>query len=436
MLRRSSHLSALLCAMLAVAGCLDSNATGLDSEATGLEFHAFSFPKGLTLLLTDAPGDFKSAVVTISEIYFAGGGNNGRVSLLDDPVTVDLLELQNDISTLVAGADVAPGSYSQLRMVITGGYIEVEGANGSSTIYASSPSYAGLPAGKTATGTLQMPSFGSSGLKIDLPGGKLEVGEGSTVVLIDFDVKQSFGHQAGNSGKWVMHPVIKATDATFGGNVVARLQLASGVTLPTLNGQQLTLGSFSAKLTPAAGGTARTASFTDANGDGVFEAMFKGLVPGNYGLEYVFPAGVIVGLSATPPITVTVASNQTATHTAAVTSAALPASIRATLALGQNVTLPTVGGQPVTMGQFRAQLTPQGSSTTSVVSFTDANNDGVWEASFANLTPGSYSLTLLAPTGVTATYSPAPPVDITLTSGASETRAFTLASAVPTPAGE
>ncbi len=62
----------------------------------------------VTLLMTDAPGDnLKTAVVTISEIYLQGGGDHdskghdkagnddkgGRVVLLDEPVTVSLLEL-------------------------------------------------------------------------------------------------------------------------------------------------------------------------------------------------------------------------------------------------------------------------------------------------------------------------------------------------------
>ena len=86
-----------------------------------------------------------------------------------------------------------------------------------------------------------------------------------------------------------------------------------------------------------------------------------------------------------------------------------------------------------TLGQFRAQLTPPGGGTPVVVTFTDANNDLTWEANFPNLTPGSYQLALLAPTGVNATYNPTSPVTVALASGAAETRAFTVTAAVPTP---
>ena len=89
---------------------------------------------------------------------------------------------------------------------------------------------------------------------------------GQTIVLIDFDVKESFGHEAGNSGKWVVHPVIKATNVTFGGNVVARFQLGTGVTLPAIGGQPITLGAFTASLTPVAGGRHWSLSLSPVRG--------------------------------------------------------------------------------------------------------------------------------------------------------------------------
>jgi hypothetical protein len=417
--------------MLAV-GCQDASEPVGPGASPTSDFTSAP-AKGFTLLLTDAPGDIDAAVVTISEVSLAGQGQTGRVVLMDDPVTVDLLTLQNAVATLAAGVDVPAGSYSQMRLMITGAYIEVERANGGSDIFATSPSYDGLPAGATVDGTLHMPSFAQSGLKIDLPGGKLDVGEGQTIVMLDFDVKESFGHEAGKSGRWVMSPSIKASNVTFGGNVLAQLQLAAGVTLPELNGQQLTLAAFTARLTPAGGGTPITVTFTDANDDGVFEAMFKGLVPGDYSLEVLIPTGVLGTFSVALPVTVTVVSNQTTTQLISLASAALPASIQATLTLGSGVTLPSVGGNPVTLGQFRAQLTPPGGGTPVLVTFTNANNDAVWEAAFTGLVPGTYSLTVLAPTGVTATYTPVPPVSVELTSGEAETHAFTVATAVPTP---
>lgn len=379
----------------------------------------------MTVLLTDAPGDFEAAVVTISSITLRGETD---VALLDEPFTVDLLELRNEIATVVQGVELEAGRYSELRMVVTGGYLQVEGPNGTSRIYASSPDYEGLPAGAQVYGSLQMPSMAQSGLKVKLPGDMLEVAEGGeTVVLIDFDVAESFGHQAGNSGKWVMHPVIKASDVTFGGNVLAELRLGQGVVLPELAGALLTLADFKVRLTPAAGGTAREGTFIDTNADGTFEFMFKGLVPGQYSLDLVSPAGLILGFAPSLPLTVTVSERQTTTELITISSAALASTVTATLQLGTGITLPQVGGSAATLAQFRAQLTPTGGSAQSVL-FTDANSDGVFEATFV-VPAGEYSLTLLAATGVSATFSPTVPATFTVAPGAVEVRAFTVTGA-------
>lgn len=163
----------------------------------------------LTIRLTDAPGLVKVAVVTISEISLQGG--DGRVVLSSDPVTTDLVTLAGTSQTLVQDAVVPDGTYGQLRFVITGAYIEVENSDGSTSIYASSPTYEGLPGGAQVAGALQMPSFAQSGLKVNLPGDALTISD-EHCLRVDFDVAQSFGHGAGQSGQWVMHPVINATE--------------------------------------------------------------------------------------------------------------------------------------------------------------------------------------------------------------------------------
>jgi hypothetical protein len=58
-----------------------------------------------------------------------------------------------------------------------------------------------------ATGELKCPSCSQSGIKVVLD---VELEEGSDDIVLDFDVGQSFGHEAGRSGKWIMKPVIRA----------------------------------------------------------------------------------------------------------------------------------------------------------------------------------------------------------------------------------
>src|SRR5690606_21885039 len=251
---------------LALAGCAEQEPTAVDANGR---------PEGatprLTVLLKDAPGDIVEAVVTISKVYLQGGQ---RVTLRDEPVTTDLLELAEATLTPVDGEEVPPGAYSQLRFVITGGYIAVEGENGELRYFASSPHYEGLPEGVTATGKLHMPSYAQSGLKVVLPEG-FEV-DGDEVILVDFDVSQSFGHEAGKSGRWIMHPVVTASELGATGSITVEVTLADTVELP----EGVTLADFDARLERADGGTT-TLALEDPDEDGVFSATFNMVDPAN-----------------------------------------------------------------------------------------------------------------------------------------------------------
>jgi len=192
-------------ALFAVVACDDDGDTPLAPERGAL-----------TLLLTDAPGDIRTAVVTIEQIYLQPDSNSDaaadRVVLMDAPITVDLLTLADTSQTIVDSLAIPAANYAQLRFVISGAYIAVEGADTASRlIYATSTTYAGLPAGTTPAGRLITPSWGSSGLKVQLPGNALTIVDGTTTLLIDFDVSQSFGKAAGQSGNWIMSPIIQAT---------------------------------------------------------------------------------------------------------------------------------------------------------------------------------------------------------------------------------
>lgn len=247
----------ILGAIAPLTGCSDSTSAGNAK---------------LSVLLTDAPGDMKTAVVTIDEIYLQG---SGRVVLMDQPVTTDLLTLADSTAELVKDAVVPAGSYGQLRFVVSGAYIEVENGDGTTSIYATSPDYAGLPAGAQVAGTLQTPSFDTSGLKVNIPDGALHLAAEEKILLVDFDVSQSFGHEAGGAGSWVMHPVLEASDVQTTGDAAVTL----------------TLGDFKAVLTGSDTSTKEVA-FTDDDGDGTFEADAHFLRPGDYTVSISGPIGV------------------------------------------------------------------------------------------------------------------------------------------------
>ncbi len=282
---KARHLTAVLAPLL-LAACGGSTSTSK-----------------LTVLLKDAPANLTAAVVTISEIDLVGSDGSIVLSPSSATTTVNLLSLANDTATRVKDAVIPAGTYSQLRFVITGGYVEVPQAGGGSIIYASSPTYPGLPEGAVVGGTLQMPSYAQSGLKIDLNG--LSVGTAAKVVLVDFDVAQSFGQQAGNSGMWVMHPVCTATEVQLTGTVNVTLQLGTGVVLPGT----ATLASFSAVLKDT-NGTPKTVPLAAA-GNGTFGASFVYLLPGDYTLDFD-ANGVVSTFTTSPPVPapVTVISGQ------------------------------------------------------------------------------------------------------------------------------
>jgi hypothetical protein len=197
----------------------------------------------------------------------------------------------------------------------------VDNGDGTSSIYASSPTYSGLPAGAAVAGTLQMPSLAQSGLKVDF-GGAVSVDGAQKVVVVDFDVAQSFGHDAGQAERWVLHPVIKGADVTLTGSVHATMQLGSNVTLPSVQvgGHPVTLADFSAKLTNTADNTSTTVALADA-GNGVFAADFQYVLPGAYSLSFVLPTG-LTAVTTTPatPQAVTVTSGQQASAAFTVTA--------------------------------------------------------------------------------------------------------------------
>jgi hypothetical protein len=307
--RRRTSLNLLAAVGLALTGaaCADSS-TGNAADAK------------ITVLLKDAPGDVKAAVVTISQVYMQGSSTGdepgSRVILRDTPITTDLLTLANSTAELVKDGVVPAGTYGQLRFVITGGYVEIDTGNGTTSFFASSPNYAGLPQGATVTGALQMPSYAQSGLKVNLPGGSVKLDAEQTVVLVDFDVSQSFGKEAGASGRWVMTPVLTATELQFTGSAKVTLTKDPALTLPSINNTPVTLGQFKATLTKS-GGTPTELPLTDADNDGTFEANFKFVPAGDYSVDFVAPTG-ITSFTTTPahPATVTVTSDGSATFNA------------------------------------------------------------------------------------------------------------------------
>jgi Domain of unknown function (DUF4382) len=293
--RRAAGAALLLTA--ALTGCSENNGT-----------------TQLSIKLKDAPGDVQAAVVTITRIELQGEGGTQVLLSGADSATVDLTDLVNQATDLVKDAVVPSGSYSQLRFVISGAALQVDNGDGTSSVYATD-GYTHLPNGATAaTGTLQAPSFSTSGLKVNLPGGSIALEGDQKILLVDFDVSRSFGHESGAAGRWTMHPVLTATDfqATAGAHVA--VQTGPGVTLPT----GTTLAAFDAVLVQSGTTDSLAQPLADANADGTFDADFSFVAPGTYAVSlrpHDAASTLKATLDGTPSLTVASGAQANATVT-------------------------------------------------------------------------------------------------------------------------
>jgi hypothetical protein len=160
----------------------------------------------VSVYLMDAPGEVADVWVEAVDVALRGGPH-GEVSLLEEPTElISLLDLQDHAMLLAAEREVEPGTYNEIRFVIGGAVLETTGGD----VYVLNG--AEHPGGLAATGQLHCPSCQQSGIKAKFAS-NLEVEEGHYGILLDFDVSQSFGRQAGQSGRWVMHPVIQGVIA-------------------------------------------------------------------------------------------------------------------------------------------------------------------------------------------------------------------------------
>ena len=279
-MRRFGFLAVLLAASLSAA-CEDG-VTGGDEGGR------------LRINLTDAPGDLAAAFVEIEEIVLFNDADE-KISI-DPTVTglIDLLDLTNgQVLEIADQGNLPEGTYRELRIVVGDAYVELNDGRVFATAGAQ------LPAGVTADGTLRCPSCAQSGFKVKFSGDEDGlVVNGTTWVTIDFDVAQSFGHEAGKSGQWIMRPVLHAmaTSHEFS-QITGTVALAQGVTLPTCGGQANTVQVFKPL---AVIGTDTLSAVVDAQGAFQFSMLFPGTYAMDYVKEITYTNGDSLTIAATP----------------------------------------------------------------------------------------------------------------------------------------
>ena len=200
----------------------------------------------MNIYLTDAPADYKAVWIDIQQIMIKrtdDDSENGWTAVpLKRPGRYNLLELRNGKDTILGGVDLPAGRVSQIRLIL-GDNNQVVLKNGT-------------------VADLKTPSAQQSGLKVKIDA-ELIAGIPYEIVL-DFDASRSIV-EAGNSGQYILKPVIRTFARAAGGAI-------QGVVLP---------GSASAMVT-AVSGVDTLGAIPDASG----AYKFWGLSPGNYSLMF------------------------------------------------------------------------------------------------------------------------------------------------------
>ena len=207
--------SVVIAAILGLSGCGESGSTSAPNASTS---------GSLSVLLTDAPGDYSAVYVTIDEIRVHKAGDDDITSdtnstdanetyenssdinssdaswivVAQPHKTYNLLALQNGLTEELGEANISTGKYTQMRLVL--GDKEDNGTNslGNPHPYAN---YVIFTNGSDVS-QLKVPSnvIKQNHSFIVIPDSKL-------TLTIDFDANKSIT-EVGGSGKYILKPVL------------------------------------------------------------------------------------------------------------------------------------------------------------------------------------------------------------------------------------
>ncbi|MGM0545308.1 MAG: DUF4382 domain-containing protein [Bacteroidota bacterium] len=167
----------------------------------------------MEVTMTDAPANYDSVNVTIKSVRVHQNADSetdstesdeeaeesGWVTITDEQMKVNLLELTNGNQITLGSEELEAGTYSQVRFIL----------GDDNTVTVDGETY-----------ELQTPSAEQSGLKLNV---NAEVEENSTyTLLVDFDAARSVVQQ-GNGG-YLLKPVLRAVDLAETGAIAGNVQ--------------------------------------------------------------------------------------------------------------------------------------------------------------------------------------------------------------------
>ncbi len=164
----------------------------------------------MRVVLTDAPAAYDAVWIDIEEVRIhlneeADEGDNGWITINEEPMMVNLLELTNGELKVLGEEELEAGQYSQIRLILGEDNEVVEDG---------------------ITHFLKTPSAQQSGLKINIHA-NVEGGRVYTL-LLDFDASRSIV-KAGNSGNYILKPVLRAVELAETGAVEGNIQPAEAL---------------------------------------------------------------------------------------------------------------------------------------------------------------------------------------------------------------
>ena len=176
------------------ASCGDDNSSGQTSR--------------VTVRMVDAPGDYDEVNVEVLDVLIKNSsdtGDQGWISIGDktqvgEGKIYNLLSLTGGVNALLADNEVPSGNLGQIRLLLGDENTVVKGVT----------SY-----------PLKTPSAQQSGLKLKI-NQTLEVGK-TYEFLLDFDVERSVVIQAGGSGNYNLHPVIRVSTKENTGGISGKV---------------------------------------------------------------------------------------------------------------------------------------------------------------------------------------------------------------------
>ena len=159
----------------------------------------------ISVRMTDAPGDYDAVYIDVKDVLIKStldnNDNEGWVSIGDvQPKIYNLLDLTGGVNVLLADNVVPSGFLGQVRLLLGDNNTVVK---------------------KGVTYPLKTPSAQQSGLKLKI--NQMLVAGATYDFLLDFDVERSIVVQAGNSGNYNLHPIVRVSTKANSGVIKGRI---------------------------------------------------------------------------------------------------------------------------------------------------------------------------------------------------------------------